>query len=83
MIEVPFNQLNKYMSNMGSPQFNYDTLKLAFDSDPRIAELISDFTQNLITLKTSEIDDINSAPTTSRTTVNQMAKRATDLGSKL
>ena len=72
------------MLNMGNPQFSYDSLKAAHDHDNRIKDLIKDFTQDTVELKTSEVDDLDpKAQKTSRSTVKQMAKKATDLGSKL
>jgi len=83
MVEFSLEQLNRYMLNMGDPQFDYETLKVAYDSDPRISDIIKDFTQDTIELKTSEVDDLNPKSSTARTTVKQMAKKATNLGKKL
>ena len=68
------------MANVGSVQFSYETLKAAYDTDPKIAEIISDFTQETITLKTSEVDDIKTnKKRKSKDKVKQMAKKAVDL----
>lgn len=83
MVEFSFDQLNKFMLNMGNPQFSYDSLKAAHDHDNRIKELIKDFTQDTVELKTSEVDDLKPTKKNPKTTVKQMAKKATDLGSKL
>lgn len=74
------NELNRWMQNMDAPQFSYDTLKAAHDTDPRIAELIKDFTQDTIELKTSEVDDLktNNKPKKSNT-VSAMARKAVDV----
>lgn len=71
-------QLNEYMQNMGMTQFTYDTLKAAYDSDPRVNEIIKDFTQGQIVLKTSEVDDLDAKPR-DKDTVSKMAKKAVDL----
>lgn len=83
MVEFSFEQLNKIMQNIGNPQFSYDSLKAAHDHDNRIKELIKDFTQDSVTLKTSEVDDLEPKKKTPKTTVKQMAKKATNLGDKL
>ena len=83
MVEFSLDQLNKFMLNMGNPQFDYETLKVAHDNDPRIADIIKDFTQDSVELKTSEVDDLEPKKSTARNTVKQMAKKATKLGDKL
>jgi hypothetical protein len=67
------------MQNTGSQQFNYDSFKAAYDSDPKIKAIIKDFDQNTITLKTSEMDDLTTSKPKSKNKVSQMAKRAVDL----
>ena len=68
------------MANVGSVQFSYDTLKAAYDSDPKVAEIIADFTQDTVTLKTSELDDLKTKKRTKgKNKVKQMAKKAVDL----
>jgi hypothetical protein len=72
--------LNKVMENMGGEAFVYDTFKLAYDSDPRIKEMVKNFSGAGIELKTKE--DAGDAATTSAdgsNKVSQMAKSATDL----
>jgi hypothetical protein len=67
------------MQNIGNQQFTYDSFKAAYDSDPKIKDIVKDFDQNQITLKTSELDDINPSKGNSGNKVSQMAKRAVDL----
>ena len=74
-------QLDRYMQNVGGPQFSYDVFKAAYDSDNKIKGLIKDFDQDSITLKTRELDDIGSTSTAKKDVVGQMAKRATKIGS--
>lgn len=81
LTQFTFDQLDRYMQNIGRGQFDYETFKAAYDSDEKIKNLIKDFDRNTITLKTREIDDINPTGTKKKDTVAQMAKRATKLGS--
>ena len=68
------------MANVGAVQFSYDTLKAAYDSDPKISEIIADFTQETVTLKTSEVDDLKTKKKSrNKNKVSQMAKKAVDL----
>ena len=69
------------MQNTGRNQFNFDVFKAAYDSDPRIQYLVTNFDQEKIELRTSELDDVcGDAKTASDdATVSNMAKRATNL----
>jgi hypothetical protein len=76
--------LNKVMQNMGGEAFVYGTFKNAYDSDPRVKEMIKDFSEEGITLKTKQ--DVEKGATSSADggdTVGQMASRATDPGAPL
>jgi hypothetical protein len=75
------DQLDRYMQNIGRGEFNYETFKAAYDSDEKIKNLVKDFDQNTITLKTRELDDINPTASKKKDTVAKMAKKATNLGS--
>ena len=79
MLDVSIDNLDKIMTNMGSVQFNYDVLKSAYDQDPKIKELIKDFDQDKIRLKSSEIDDLPNGKKKDPQAVSKMAKRAVDL----
>tara|TARA_R110000772_G_scaffold114098_1_gene218456 strand:+ start:130 stop:381 length:252 start_codon:yes stop_codon:yes gene_type:complete len=83
MVEFSFEQLDKIMQNMGQGQFSYDVLKAAYDSDPRVAEIVSDFNKEMISLKDSEMDDLKKSRKQGKDDVSTMAKRATKVGSKL
>lgn len=68
------------MRNMHGEQFNYEVLKAAYDSDPKLQNLIKDFDQKTIELKSSETDDLETtAADTGGNTVSQMAQNAVDL----
>ena len=68
------------MQNMGKGNFTFDSFKAAYDSDPRLQALVTNFDQNSIELKSSETDDLaNPKKSGNANTVNQMAKNAVDL----
>lgn len=66
------------MQNIGRSQFTFDVFKAAYDSDPRLQELVADFDQDQITLKSSETDDLPQGRDNTDS-VEKMAKRAVDL----
>lgn len=68
------------MQNMGRGQFTYDVFKAAYDADPRLQELVTNFDQKKIELKSDETDDLSPTKSTGGDKVAQMAKQATDLG---
>ena len=70
------------MQNQGRGQFTFDVFKAAYDADPKLQQLVTNFDQDKIELKTSELDDIPDSTKSAKDdkTVSQMAKRATDLG---
>lgn len=75
--------LNKLMQNVGSEQFDYDTFKNAYDTDPRIKAMVKNFDKVGIEPKTQ--NELSPEPSTNNNApggdaVGQMAKRATDLG---
>jgi hypothetical protein len=82
-LEFSIRQLNKYMTNMGSQQFSYEVLRAAFDTDPKIQNLIKDFDHRTVKLKNSAVDDLETDPAAGGDTVGQMAKSATNLGDNL
>ena len=71
------------MQNVGAGSFNFDTFKLAYDSDPRLKSLVTNFDKNKIELKQDATDDLSQSQTdpSADNTVSNMAKSATDLGS--
>lgn len=77
------DQLDRYMQNVGKQQFSYETFKAAYDSDDKIKNIIKDFDRNTVTLKTREIDDLNPTASKKKSSVSQMAKKATNLDKKL
>jgi len=74
------------MRKQGRGQFSYDVFKAAYDSDPKLQEIVKNFDQEVINLKgDGSTDDL---PATQggegdSDTVSQMAKSATDLGKSI
>lgn len=76
--------VNKLMQNIGSPQFDYDTLVAARNSDPRIKAMISNFDDSSMELKTQSVSLTGATgDEQGGDTVAQMAKSATNLGDNL
>lgn len=67
------------MLNVGAPQFDYESLKNLHDNDNRIKNIIKDFTDQSITIKTSKVDDLEPKRKKRANTVKNMAKKAVDL----
>jgi hypothetical protein len=67
------------MQNVDNQQFTYDTFKAAYDADPKIQDIVKNFDQNTIELKTSSADNLGAKEPKSKNKVSQMAKRAVDL----
>ena len=74
--------LNKIMQNIGSEQFVYGAFTTAFEEDSRIKEMVKNYNQDGIQLKTKEDGDTPTQPD-SGDSVEKMAKRATDVGDSL
>lgn len=47
------------MANMGQEEFDYDSFKLTYDTDPTIKTIVHRFDQNGIELKSKSTDEIN------------------------
>ena len=81
------NKLDKYMRNQGKGNFDYESFKAMYDADPRLQQLVTNFDQDKIEFKQSEVDDVAGAvpgnPGRPGDEVGQMAKNATDLGDEL
>lgn len=75
------------MQNVGGEQFDYGTFKAAYDTDPRVKSMVSNFNKKGIVPKTATENPVD-APQDNKEepsgdTVNQMAKRATNVGADL
>ena len=75
-----WDEINRFMTNIGQEEFDYDTFKLTFDADPNLQTLVARFDQEGIELKTKK-----QAPAqgpvdgdTGSDVVSQMAQRATN-----
>ena len=75
---MPVKALDKFMKNVGLPQFSFDTFQMSFDSDAKIQSIVQDFDQEYINLKTDEFEP-KKGNDQSANRVSQMAKRAVDL----
>lgn len=67
------------MTNIGKEEFDYETFKLAYDSDPNLAKLVARFDQEGVELKTKAQAPANNPVDgdTGSDAVAQMAQRAT------
>lgn len=77
--------LNKLMQNVGGEQFDYQTFKAAFETNPRVQTMVADYNKKGVTLKTKrEPKNLGSndqfEPNTNDTDISKMAKNAVDLG---
>jgi hypothetical protein len=68
------------MSNIGDELFTYDTFQQAYDSDPKIQNIVADFNKNSVKIKSGDENKLTRKPTSGKNTLAAMAKRATDLG---
>ena len=79
--KITLDQLDRFMKNVGDQEFTFDLLKSAFDFDPRIQNIVKDFDQTGITLKSdTDINTVASTDSPQSDTVKKMAQRATKLG---
>lgn len=67
------------MTHIGAEEFDYNTFKMAYDSDPVVQALTQRFDKNGVELKTKagNNDTAPSDATADRNTVGAAAKRAT------
>ena len=78
--EISFDAVKSIMSNTGYPAFNYDVFKRLYDSGKALKNVVADFNQEKIVIKTDqeaaddpEMDFDNQGSTDK---VKQMAKSA-------
>lgn len=75
-----WDEINRFMTNIGQEEFDYDTFKLNFDSDANLQQLVARFDQEGIELKT-KAQTPDQGPVdgdTGSDAVSQMAQRATN-----
>ena len=78
--EISFDAVENIMTNIGYPAFNYDVFKRIYDQDGDLKNVVADFDQEKIVIKTdkeSEADpemDFDNQGSTDK--VKQMAKSA-------
>jgi hypothetical protein len=78
---IPFRKLDMILRNAGVQQFSYETFDAQFQSDPRLQNIVTNYDQEEIRFKQSEVP--GGASDQAPDTVGQMAKRATDVGATL
>ena len=78
--EISFDAVKNLMANTGYPAFNYDVFKRLYDQDKTLKNIVADFNQEKIVIKTDkeaeddpEMDFDNQGSTDK---VKQMAKAA-------
>lgn len=81
--KLSIEKLDKVMKNIGQGEFNYETFKAAYDSDPKLQNLVVNFDQDKIELKDKATDELPATEPAADNTVSQMAQQATDLGDEL
>ena len=72
-------ELNRYMRNKKVPEFTYDTLKVAYDTDPRIQSLIGDFDQTQVSFNQGSVDSLTKSKDQQKSNVHNMAMKAVNL----
>lgn len=72
-------ELNRYMRNSKVPEFTYDTLKVAYDTDPRLQNLISDFDQKQVSFNQGSVDSLTKSKDQQKSNVHNMAMKAVNL----
>jgi len=71
--------LNKIMQNVDGEQFDYQSFKNIYDTDPRVKALVHNFNEDGIEPKTEKNKDVATQNNQETDSVEKMAKRATDL----
>jgi hypothetical protein len=67
------------MHNSKVPEFNYDTFKVVYDTDPRLQQLIKNFDQNHIEFSQGSIDNLEKSVDQRKSNISNMAKQAVNL----
>ena len=49
------------MSNLGDELFTYDTFQQAYDSDPKIQNIVADFNKNSVKIKAASLHAIRAS----------------------
>ena len=75
---VTWKQLNKYMKGAGIPQFDYESFKTEYDSNPQLQDLVK-FDPEGVTIEKGAMDKLSPSKPSADNTVSAMAKSATDL----
>lgn len=71
--------LTAYMRNTKVPEFSYDTLKVAYDTDPRLQQLIQNFDQHKVEFNGGSVDALMKTADPGKSKIKSMAMQAIDL----
>jgi hypothetical protein len=74
---LSWNALNNLMQNIGSEQFDYDSFKQSYDSNPMVKQLVTRFDARGVELKT-KAKNPDKQQTGKESEVSKMAKAATN-----
>lgn len=79
---INYSALNRIMQNVQGPQYNFDTIKRAYDTDLEFKSIIKNFDKDGITMKTdiSKPGVVAAAP--KKNSVDRMAQKALKKRSK-
>jgi hypothetical protein len=77
--KVGMGELNRYMRNNKVPEFTYDTLKVAYDTDPRLQSLIGNFDQKQVSFNQGSVDSLTKSAEQKKSNVHKMAMKAVNL----
>ena len=73
-----WDQINRFMTNIGEEDFDYETFKMVYDSDPAVKNLVDRFDAEGVVLKTKTKEtQPDQGAQQGDNTVSQMAQRAT------
>lgn len=72
---MSWSEFNAIMKNMGGEQFDQESFKVAYDSDPSIAELVTSFDPDGISFGDKQDPQAGQEPADDA--VDSMAQRAT------
>jgi uncharacterized protein YdcH (DUF465 family) len=67
------------MQNSKIPEFTYDTLKVLYDTDPRLQQIIKNFDQNHVEFSQGSIDNLEKSVDQRKSNISNLAKQSVDL----
>ncbi len=67
------------MHNAKFPEFDYDTFKVAYDTDPKLQQIVKNFDQSHIEFSRGSIDNLEKSTDQRKDNISNLAKKAVDL----